>query len=154
MKNKEQLVDFLARFITEERWEMFRKVVEQRTRYITVVLEDIYQPHNASAVLRSMDCFGIQDAHIIENTNEYHINPDLALGASKWLSLNRYNHSANNTHEAINRLRKVGYRIVATTPHDQGVSLPDFDVLFYQVVYLLKIEGNYGIDQIVVNHHH
>ena len=68
--DKEKLIDFLSGFITEQRWTLFRQVLEQRTRYITVVLEDIYQPHNASAVLRSMDCFGIQDAHIIENSNE------------------------------------------------------------------------------------
>ena len=123
-----KLVEYLSGFITERRRALFQRVLEQRTRYIAVVLEDIYQPHNASAVLRSMDCFGIQDAHIIENTNEYRINPDVALGASKWLSLIRYNTAQNNTALALQQLKEKGYRLVATTPHEQDVSLPGFDL--------------------------
>ncbi len=126
--NERQLVDFLSDFVTEKRLNLFDNILNQRTRYITVALEDIYQPHNASAVLRSMDCFGIQDAHIIENQNEYQVNPDVALGASKWLTLNRYNQDADNTKEAIQHLRKNGYRIVSTTPHKEGVELNNFDL--------------------------
>lgn len=127
MDNK-RLVDYLSGFITNQRREAFERVLQQRTRYITVVLEDIYQPHNASAVLRSMDCFGIQDAHIIENSNEYRINPEVALGASKWLSLMRYNEAGNNTTRALKHLKDRGYRLVATTPHQQDVELPDFSL--------------------------
>jgi tRNA (guanosine-2'-O-)-methyltransferase len=92
------------------------------------VLEDIYQSQNASAVLRTCDCFGIQDVHIIENKNEYKINPDVALGASKWLSMNYYNKTENNTLDAINKLKADGYRIVATTPHTNDVNLEDFSL--------------------------
>ncbi len=126
--DKKRLVEYLSGFITNQRREAFERVLQQRTRYITVVLEDIYQPHNASAVLRSMDCFGIQDAHIIENSNEYRINPDVALGASKWLSLMRYNEPGNNTTPALEHLKDRGYRLVATTPHQQDVELPDFSL--------------------------
>src|SRR6056297_1743283 len=124
--DKQKLVEFLGGFVTSERMDLFRRIVEERTRYITVVLEDIYQPHNASAVLRSMDCFGIQDAHIIENCNEYRINPDVALGASKWLNLIRYSQHEDNTMDAIKSLKGNDYRIVATTPHKEEVELPDF----------------------------
>jgi len=138
--DKKKLVEFLGGFVTSERMDLFRRIVEERTRYITVVLEDIYQPHNASAVLRSMDCFGIQDAHIIENSNEYRINPDVALGASKWLELNRYNQGDANTRQAIHLLKKKGYRIVATTPHQQDVGLPDFDLEPGKVALLFGTE--------------
>ncbi|MDY6800363.1 MAG: RNA methyltransferase [Bacteroidota bacterium] len=123
-----RLTKYLEQFITTERLELFHKLLNQRTRYITVVLEDIYQPQNASAVLRTADCFGIQDVHIIENENEYKINPDVALGASKWLNLVKYNKQENNTLEAISHLRQKGYRIVATTPHTKDVSLENFDL--------------------------
>jgi tRNA (guanosine-2'-O-)-methyltransferase len=123
-----RLIKYLEQFITTERLELFHKLLNQRTRYITVVLEDIYQSQNASAVLRTADCFGIQDVHIIENKNKYQINPDVALGASKWLNLVKYNQQKNNTLEAISHLRQKGYRIVATTPHTQDVSLEDFDL--------------------------
>jgi len=107
---------------------LFEKIVQQRTNYITVVLEDIYQSQNASAVLRSCDCFGVQSVHIIENMNEYSINPDVALGSAQWLHLNRYNKTQFNTHDAIQTLRNKGYRIVATTPHHNDTLLPEFNL--------------------------
>ena len=122
------LIEYLSGFVTENRLNQLKRVLEHRTRYLTVVLEDIYQSQNASAVLRTCDCFGVQDVHIIENRNEYKINPDVALGASKWLSLNYYKEKENNTLEALNKLKKAGYRIVATTPHTNDVNLEDFDL--------------------------
>jgi len=94
---------------------------------MTVVLEDIYQSHNASAVLRSSECFGLQDIHIIENKNPYRISPDVALGSYKWLTIHRYNNETNNTRNAIKSLKEQGYRIVATSPHKKNSSLEDFD---------------------------
>ena len=110
-------IGFLRQFITPARYKRFEEVLHNRTRQITVVLEDIYQPHNASAVLRTCDCFGIQDVHIIENRNRYQVNPDVALGSYKWLTLNRYNQAENNTASCLETLKRQGYRLVATTPH-------------------------------------
>lgn len=114
---KNDLLKYLFEFITDERKERFIDVISKRTRHITIVLEDIFQPHNASAVLRSCDCFGIQDVHIIENKYKYNVNPDVALGSPKWLNLFRYNRSDFNTVDCLNSLKNNGYRIIATTPH-------------------------------------
>ncbi len=122
------LIEYLEEFVTEGRNELFDRVLKNRTRYVTVALENIFQPQNASAVLRTSDCFGVQDVHIIENSNEYRINPDVALGSSKWINMLRYNREAENTQEAINTLKRNGYRIVATTPHTNDVDLEDFDI--------------------------
>ncbi len=109
---------WLSQFVTEARMRRFTEVVGRRTRYLTIVLEDIFQPHNTSAVLRSCDCFGVQDVHIIENRNHYRVNPDVALGASNWLTLHRYNHPEDNTIACLEKLKRQGYRLVATTPHE------------------------------------
>jgi len=122
------LIEYLQKIVTEHKWELFNQVIENRTQYLTVVLEDIFQPHNASAVLRTCDCFGIQDVHIIENRNEYTINPDVVLGATKWLNLHKYNEEENNSLSTINSLKEKGYRIVATTPHTNDVDLEAFDL--------------------------
>lgn len=127
-KLKPALLEYLMGFVSDNKRTKFEAIVRQRTRYVTVVLEDLYQPHNASAVLRSCDCFGIQDVHIIENANTYEVNPDVALGASKWLNLIRYNTTENNTPEAIATLKTKGYRIVATTPHRSEVTLQQLDL--------------------------
>ena len=109
-------------------------VLDQRTRYITTVVEDIFQPHNASAVLRSCDAFGIQDVHIIENRNRYHVNPGVELGTAQWLSLHRYTRAAtpepsyDQTRAAVAHLKRSGYRIVATSPHRDDVTLEQLDL--------------------------
>lgn len=112
-----ELVAHLKAFATAPRVTRFETVASERTRHLTVVLEEIYQPHNASAVLRTCDCFGIQDVHIIENRNRYQVNPDVALGASKWLDMVRYRDGEESTLNCLNALKSKGYRIVATTPH-------------------------------------
>ena len=118
----------MCQFVTENRKQRFDEVADKRTRYITVVLEDIFQPHNASAVLRTSDCFGVQDVHIIENKNEYNINPDVALGSSNWLTLKRYNNKKDNTSFCISKLKKQGYSIIATTPHVNDCPLEELDL--------------------------
>lgn len=127
---KKDLIHYLSGFVTENRYELFKRNLEQRTRYITVALENLYQSHNASAVLRSCDCFGIQDVHVIENSNTFEVSEEVAMGSTKWLTLSRYNGKTNeeNTLAAIQRLRADGYRIVATTPHTQDVNLEEFDL--------------------------
>jgi tRNA (guanosine-2'-O-)-methyltransferase len=112
-----QLVGYLSQFITADRFRRFNEIITNRTRHLTVVLEDIFQPHNASAVLRTCDCFGIQDVHIIENRNRYQVNPDVALGASKWLTIHKYSGGQDNTTSCLMSLKSKGYRLVATSPH-------------------------------------
>ena len=125
--NIQEIIDYLSGFITEHRFETFKKVLSNRTRYCTVVLEDIYQPHNASAVLRSCDCFGIQDVHIIEKENEFRPDKEITMASDKWLTLKRYESGNDSTEKCINSLRSNGYRIVATTPHVDDCSLQKFD---------------------------
>lgn len=128
LEYKIRLCDFFRKWKLEKRSKLMDRVLHDRTRYITVALENIYQPHNASAVLRSCDCFGIQDIHIIENSYQYELNPHVSLGAAQWLNLHRYNSQDNNTTECINSLKKEGYRIIATSPDPKAVSIHDFDV--------------------------
>ncbi|MGC9330651.1 MAG: TrmH family RNA methyltransferase [Bacteroidales bacterium] len=125
---RRNLTTFLLQFVYERRYERITEVLNRRTPYIHVVLEDIFQSQNASAVLRSCDCFGVQNVHIIENYNTFKINPDVTMGAEKWLTLHRYNKHENNTLTALKSLQQQGYRIVATTPHTNDVSLEEFDV--------------------------
>lgn len=119
---------YLSDFVTPERKAIFEAIAKERTRYATLVIEDLYQPHNISAVLRSCDCFGVQDIHVIENRNVYEENPEIAMGASKWLDVYRYPRREDNTVKTLRELKSQGYRIVATTPHTDDVMLNDFDV--------------------------
>lgn len=123
-----ELISHFKTFVSEKRFQRFEEVVAQRTRHITIALEDIFQSHNTSAVLRSCDCFGIQDVHIIENRNKYTVNPDVALGSFQWLNVNRYNSEENNTLNCIRTLKKKGYKIIATTPHTNDTAIEELDI--------------------------
>lgn len=124
LKLRKELICYLRDFITEERWETLNKVLEERTRHFTVVLEDIYQSHNASAVLRSCDCFGIQDIHIIENEHNFNLSKGVTIGADRWLTMHKYRAKGiNNTIACYRELKDRGYRIIATTPHEKDVTI-------------------------------
>lgn len=141
---------YLEKFLTDRRVDLFDRILEYRTRYLTVVLEDIYQPNNASAVLRSCDCFGIQDVYIIENENDYVIDREVSMGSHKWLNLHKFNRKENNTGDALRYLRKKGYRIIATSPHSEEIQVPDFDIISGKAALFFGTELN-GLSEEVMN---
>ena len=118
----------LYSIITPSKREMFDRIAANRTRHVTVALENIYQEHNASAVMRSCDCFGIQELHVIEKDNPYKIQRDIALGAGRWVDLFTYDQDMSPETQCINQLSSQGYRIVATSPHGDIPSIHDIDV--------------------------
>ncbi|MFZ5953881.1 MAG: TrmH family RNA methyltransferase [Candidatus Dependentiae bacterium] len=116
MKNeciKQQLITYLYSFITPNKQEKIKQIINLRTRHITVVLEDIFQPHNASAILRSVECQGLQDLYLVEHLNMFNPTGGIAKGSSYWLDMHRY----KKIEECMKDLKSKGYRIVATTPH-------------------------------------
>jgi tRNA (guanosine-2'-O-)-methyltransferase len=119
-----QLLEHLKSFLTERRCELFQKVLADRTRHFTVATEDVYQLHNTSAVMRSCDVFGIQDLHVVEEQLGKRIDKEIAMGAQKWVDFHRYDSIVDCTE----KLRADGYQIIATTPHDNGMLLHDFDI--------------------------
>ena len=91
--------------ISPSKQEMYERISKERTKHLTVVLENIYQEHNASAVLRTCDCFGIQELHAIEKNNQYKIQRDIALGAGRWVDLYNYDQGESPTMDCINKLK-------------------------------------------------
>lgn len=129
LNTKRKVTEYLKAYVSDERWERLNNVLANRTRHITVVLEDLYQPHNASAVLRSCDGFGIQDVHVVENRNVFDASKGVTIGADKWLTLSKYNsEESQNTRACFKALREKGYNIIATTPHEQDSNLPNLDI--------------------------
>jgi len=115
---------YIEEFITENRKNTFSKVLENRTKHFTVAIEDLFQLHNTSAVIRSCEVFGLQDLHVVEAKFGKTIDKEIAMGAEKWVDIHRY----NSNQMCIDALRSQGYQIVATTPHDNDSVLDKFDV--------------------------
>jgi tRNA (guanosine-2'-O-)-methyltransferase len=128
LEYQKALTDYLEGFVSERRKGRLVEVLDERTNHLTVVLEDVYQSHNFSAVLRSADIFGIQNIHFIENRNKYKISEDVSMGSKQWLTLNRYQKFENNTRECITQLKNKGYRIVATSLNERSVTLDQLKV--------------------------
>ena len=116
MTDRERLVSqHLSQFVSDHKKEFVDKVLNARTRNITVVLEDIFQSQNASAVIRTCECMGIQDIHIVENITKYSINPRVLKGSNKWIDIIHHcSKSKNNTEALFRQLKDVDYKIIVT----------------------------------------
>lgn len=120
----EPLIDYLERFITAERKERINEILLRRTNHLAVCIEDVYQLHNTSAVIRSCDVFGIQQLHVIEEQFGKRLDKNIAMGAEKWIDVHRYESAT----ACVRKLKAEGYKIIATTPHQKSYPLKDFDI--------------------------
>ena len=121
---KQELLHYLEGFITENRKEGFLRVLQNRTKHFTIAMEDIFQLHNTSAVMRSCEVFGIQELNVIEQKFGKRIDTEIAMGAQKWVDVFRY----NSVQSCMDEMRAKGYQIIATTPHDESCLLHEFDI--------------------------
>jgi tRNA (guanosine-2'-O-)-methyltransferase len=119
-----KLLAYLEEIISEKRKERFTEILNERTDYITVAVEDVFQMHNTSAVIRSCESFGVQTAHLIEGKYGQRLDEEIAMGAQKWVDIKRYKDSK----AVIDSLRGQGYKIVATSPHADSSLLQNFEI--------------------------
>jgi tRNA (guanosine-2'-O-)-methyltransferase len=127
MTDKDLLVsNHLSQFVSEHKKDFVDRVLSERTRHVTIVLENIYQSQNASATLRTAECMGLQAVHIVENTAKYHLNIRVLKGADKWLEIFRYRaRGVNNTEACFTKLRSEGYKIYVADPAVDGIAIDD-----------------------------
>ncbi len=143
-----EFLDYLGQYITAHKKSAIERVLAQRTRFFTVVLEDIFKPHNASAVLRTCDCFGIQDIHLIEKTDTYKINPFVTRGASQWVDLHKhFTPEGSAVDQCFGRLRSEGYAIYGTSPATDSLSIHDLPIIPNQKVALVFGNEHEGISE-------
>ena len=144
------LITYLEGFVTEKRKNTFKNILLNRTRHFTVVLEDIFQQHNSSAVIRSCDVFGIKDIHIIENKYHTKVSRHVAKGSQKWLNLNNYKEDKNNTKDCLTRLKNDGYQIIATSPHNNTCTLHDLDIS-KKSAFIFGVEKSGVSEEVLIN---
>ncbi len=117
-------IDYLAEFMLPERRAILESTLSKRTRYITLLAENVYHSQNAAALMRHCEAFGLQDMHIVQSECQFRPNVCIARGTDRWIDKHLYPTSA----DALAELKSKGYRIVATTPHRQSVTPETFDV--------------------------
>ena len=117
-------IEYLAEFMLPERLATLRRAIDSRTKYMTLLAENMFHPQNASALVRHCEAFGVQSMHTVQTLCKFNPNVDIVRGTDKWIDI--YHHSS--TAEALAHLKSEGYRIVATTPHKQSCTPESFDV--------------------------
>ncbi|MGL1885216.1 MAG: RNA methyltransferase [Reichenbachiella sp.] len=123
------LLEYLRVYITEHKQKKFEEILDLRTRSLTIVLEDIFKPHNASAAMRTAECFGVQDIHIVEQENSFDFNPYVLRGSGKWLSYHHHNEdNSQNIEACFKQLKSDGYSILATSPHEYAVDYKSIEL--------------------------
>ncbi|MCR9262759.1 MAG: RNA methyltransferase [Flavobacteriaceae bacterium] len=118
----DDLLTYLEGYLTDERKQRFLEVLQNRTKFLTVAIEDVYQMHNTSAIMRSCDVFGVQEVHVVEDRFQKRLDKNIAVGAEQWVDMHTYGDAS----ECISKLKQSGYQIIATTPHNDSLLLPDF----------------------------
>ena len=122
-----RIIEILQPFVSDHKLELIERVLQKRTRHVTLVFEDIDKPHNVSAVLRTAECLGIQDLHFVKNKNSYSVNKRIVHGAAKWVSMYHHTDSQDNLDSCFQHLRQKGYKIYATSLHATSRSVYDLD---------------------------
>lgn len=121
------LTEHLLTMVNGDRVQRIDQILARRTRYLTIVLEDIYQTHNANAVVRSCECFGVQTVHVIESTNPFNIHSSIVQGSAKWITMNRYR-GDRATEDCLSALKRSGYRVAAMDPRPGSMPLDELPV--------------------------
>lgn len=117
-------LEFLENILTDNRKERFLNVLKNRTNHFTIAVEDVFQMHNTSAVMRSCEVFGIQELNVIEQRYGKSIDKEIAMGAQKWVDINAFDSISG----CVDSLKAKGYQIIATTPHENDCLIDDFDI--------------------------
>jgi len=143
---QQRLIEYLQTYVTDNKNKKMQEVLAHRTRHVSLIMEDIYQAHNANAVIRSSECFGVQDMHIVEDQFKFSVSSTVAMGATKWMSLYKY----KSVEACFKAVRKNGYRIVATTPHAKAHSL--YDLPLDKPLALVFGTENVGLTKYALEH--
>ena len=124
IQTTKELINYLLAHVTPNKIQKMNEIVQSRTKHVSLLLEDLFQQHNASAIVRSVECFGVQDLHVVQQRFKFSINTGVAMGSSKWISIHNY----TSVQDAYIKLKDEGYRIVATTPHTNARYLEELPV--------------------------
>jgi tRNA (guanosine-2'-O-)-methyltransferase len=149
------LLEFLLQFVSDHKKDLMEKVLDNRTRRLTLVMEDIFQSQNASAMVRTCECFGIQDIHIIESRSKYGTNLKVLKGSHYWLNLIK--HKKEKPTNTYNHLKSLGYKILVTSVSPSSKSVFDIDpdelgkiaLVMGNELHGISVEGVANADQLV-----
>jgi tRNA (guanosine-2'-O-)-methyltransferase len=139
-----RIIEVLAGHLRPERLERIRGVVASRSRAVVLVLEEVANEHNASAVLRTAEAFGFFEVHTVEATSAITLSKRITMGAHKWLDLRR--HADHST--AYAELKRRGYEIWASDIHGRSRDVHEIPIEGDRKVALVFGNEHAGLSQV------
>lgn len=127
-EGRKERVALLEQHINAARLDKLKKVLAARTRYLTVVLENLYHPENGNAVMRSVECFGLQEMHVIQELYDWKYSLKIARGAAKWTELHAYGAENGGAVACYRNLKEKGFQLVATDPQPGSCTAENLDL--------------------------
>ncbi|MCY3796324.1 MAG: RNA methyltransferase [Chloroflexi bacterium] len=125
---------------TEQRINKLRRVAQSRQAGLTVVIEDVFDPHNLGAISRSCDAFGIQQINVIFETHpEFdpkEVGKNSSTATNKWLEYRIH----RGTETALRTLKQEGWELVAAALDTKAESIFEADLCHSQVALLFGNE--------------
>lgn len=125
---------------TDRRLNKLKRVAGGRQPGLTVVIEDVFDPHNLGAISRSCDAFGIQEINVIFETHPAfdpkEVGKNSSTATNKWLRY-RIHH---DTEATLRRLKGEGWQIIATVLDPPAASLFEADLCQPQTALLFGNE--------------
>jgi len=109
---------------TLRRIKRLLKVLNKRQPDLVVVLENIKNPHNISAILRSCDAFGVQNVYVIREGRSIGVSKTVASGSHKWLDI----HLFEDTSQCLSLLKKEGFTILTTHLGEKATDIREVDL--------------------------
>jgi len=100
-------IDLLSSFLSASRNSKIDHVISHRTNNIRLVLENITDPHNAAACIRTAEAYGVQHVHVINSNNKFSLAESITAGADRWVSLQQH----KSTEECISTVKSLGYSL-------------------------------------------
>jgi tRNA (guanosine-2'-O-)-methyltransferase len=140
----ERIIERLEPLALPRRRERFEAVIAGRLGSVTLLLDELSDPHNRAAIMRSCDAFGVQELHSVQPAANFSIHHGVAAGTERWVDL----HTHRNAREAVQHLQRRGFELVQT--HPKGELAPEDLAQLPRLALILGNEHR-GIDPVIAS---
>jgi tRNA (guanosine-2'-O-)-methyltransferase len=138
-----RIIEKLEPLVLARRRTRFNEVIAGRLGSVTLLLDELSDPHNRAAIVGSCDAFGVQELHSVQPATSFAIHHGVAAGTERWVDVNAH----PDARSAVDQLQSRGFELIQT--HPKGELTPD-DLAQVPRVALILGNEHRGIDPVLL----